>query len=306
MWLESSVMAKCLSDEPGSSNASTRSGEALHRHLNSTMRIHLSFKWLREGRCAIHKYSQARAAVQQTQARAAMQHAHARHMQDTRTQARAAMQHTHMLTHMQDTRTQARAAVQHTNTRKRGRLCNTHSQARAAMQHATRTHKRGPLCNRHCNTRAHKRGPLCNTQILTSEGRCLTEHTRTQSEGRCATHEYSQARAAMQHTHSQARAAATHSIDISALSILPGTPRAPRYIYSHSGPIYIASRGCCRGHVCFMRLGCCWGRFRFPFFFIETYAFFIKTYARVYVSAARAAIFLSKVGLLVPSYRPRN
>ena len=245
MWLESSVMAKCLSDEPGSSNASTRSGEALHRHLNSTMRIHLSFKWLREGRCAIHKYSQARAAVQQTQ-------------------------------------------------------------ARAAMQHATRTHKRGPLCNRHCNTRAHKRGPLCNTQILTSEGRCLTEHTRTQSEGRCATHEYSQARAAMQHTHSQARAAATHSIDISALSILPGTPRAPRYIYSHSGPIYIASRGCCRGHVCFMRLGCCWGRFRFPFFFIETYAFFIKTYARVYVSAARAAIFLSKVGLFVPSYRPRN
>ncbi len=197
--------------------------------------------------------------------------------------------HTHTHTHRQ-THTQA----------------DTHSQARAAMQHATRTHKRGPLCNRHCNTRAHKRGPLCNTQILTSEGRCLTEHTRTQSEGRCATHEYSQARAAMQHTHSQARAAATHSIDISALSILPGTPRAPRYIYSHSGPIYIASRGCCRGHVCFMRLGCCWGRFRFPFFFIETHAFFIKTYARVYVSAARAAIFLSKVGLLVPSYRPRN
>ena len=225
------------------------------------------------------------------------------HMQDTcKTHAhkRGPLCNTHMLTHMQDTRTQARAAVQHTNTRKRGRLCNTHSQARAAMQHATRTHKRGPLCNRHCNTRAHKRGPLCNTQILTSEGRCLTEHTRTQSEGRCATHEYSQARAAMQHTHSQARAAATHSIDISALSILPGTPRAPRYIYSHSGPIYIASRGCCRGHVCFMRLGCCWGRFRFPFLY-KNIRLFIKTYARVYVSAARAATFLSKVRLFVPS-----
>ena len=173
MWLESSVMAKCLSDEPGSSNASTRSGEALHRHLNSTMRIHLSFKWLREGRCAIHKYSQARAAVQQTQARAAMQHAHARHMQDTRTQARAAMQHTHTCSH----------------------TCKTHA------------HKRGPLCNTQiltseggCATHTHKRGPLCNTQrALTSEGRYATDtatRART-SEGRCATHKYSRARAAV-------------------------------------------------------------------------------------------------------------
>jgi|ETNmetMinimDraft_26_1059896.scaffolds.fasta_scaffold19563_1 hypothetical protein len=209
MWLESSVMAKCLSDEPGSSNASTRSGEALHRHLNSTMRIHLSFKWLREGRCAIHKYSQARAAVQQTQARAAMQHAHARHMQDTRTQARAAMQHTHAHTHARHTHTsegrcathkysQARAAVQHTLTSE-GRYAtrNAHSQARAAMQqtlqHAraqaraavqhTNTHERGPLFNRtHTHT---KRGPLCNPRILTSEGRYAT-HALT-SEGRCNT-----------------------------------------------------------------------------------------------------------------------
>ena len=202
-------MAKCLSDEPGSSNASTRSGEALHRHLNSTMRIHLSFKWLREGRCAIHKYSQARAAVQQTQARAAMQHAHARHMQDTRTQARAAMQHTHAHTHARHTHTsegrcathkysQARAAVQHTLTSE-GRYAtrNAHSQARAAMQqtlqHAraqaraavqhTNTHERGPLFNRtHTHT---KRGPLCNPRILTSEGRYAT-HALT-SEGRCNT-----------------------------------------------------------------------------------------------------------------------
>ena len=34
--------------------------------------------------------------------------------------------------------------------------------------------------------------------------------------------------------------------------------------------------------------------------------FFTKTYARVYVSAARAAIFLSKVRLFVPSYAGRN
>ena len=253
MWLESSVMAKCLSDEPGSSNASTRSVEAFHRHLNSTMRIHKT--------CLELKMA-----------------------------ARGPLCNSQILT------SEGRCATDTSEGRYATRTCKTHARHTHTSEGRYATH----TCSHTCKTHAHKRGPLCNTQILTSEGRCLTEHTRTQSEGRCATHEYSQARAAMQHTHSQARAAATHSIDISALSILPGTPRAPRYIYSHSGPIYIASRGCCRGHVCFMRLGCCWGRFRFPFLY-KNIRLFIKTYARVYVSAARAAIFLSKVRLLVPS-----
>ncbi len=143
--------------------------------------------------------------------------------------------------------TAARAAVQH-----------THSQARAAVQH-THTHtntsearyathaltSEGRCINAtHTHT---KRGPLCRTQMLTSAGRwAAVQDTNAHKRGTlCNTHAH------------KARAAATHYIDISI----------------RSGPIYIASRGCCRGHVCFMRLGCCWGRFRFPFFFIEAYAY---------------------------------
>ncbi len=174
---------------------------------------------------------------------------------------------------------QARAAVQH-----------THSQARAAVQHThTHKHQRGPLCN----TRTHKRGPLYQRNTHAHKARAAVQDTNAHKRGplgRCAGHKCSQARDAVQHTRTQSEGRCNTLY---------------RYIYSHSGPIYIASRGCCRGHVCFMRLGCCWGRFRFPFLY-KNIRLFIKTYARVYVSAARAAIFLSKVGLFVPSYRPRN
>ncbi len=149
----------------------------------------------------------------------------------------------------------------HTQTPARPAMQHTHSQARAAVStQHTHAHKARAAVQ---DTNAHKRGPL----------------------GRCAGHKCSQARDAVQHTRTQSEGRCNTLY---------------RYIYSHSGPIYIASRGCCRGHVCFMRLGCCWGRFRFPFLY-KNIRLFIKTYARVYVSAARAAIFLSKVRLLVPS-----
>jgi hypothetical protein len=213
MWLESSVMAKCLSDEPGNSNASTRSVEAFHRHLNSTMRIHktcLELKMAARGPLCNSQIltSEGRCATDTSEGRYATRtcKTHARH---THTSEGRYATHTHAHTHARHTHTsegrcathkysQARAAVQHTLTSE-GRYAtrNAHSQARAAMQqtlqHAraqaraavqhTNTHERGPLFNRtHTHT---KRGPLCNPRILTSEGRYAT-HALT-SEGRCNT-----------------------------------------------------------------------------------------------------------------------
>jgi hypothetical protein len=105
--------------------------------------------------------------------------------------------------------------------------------------------------------------------MLTREGRwAAVQDTNAHKRGTlCNTHAH------------KARAAATHYIDISirivALSILPAED------------VVVA-----------MSVSCVWDVAGDGSGFL----FFIKTYARVYVSAARAAIFLSKVRLLVPSY----
>ena len=114
---------------------------------------------------------------------------------------------------------QARAAVQH-----------THSQARAAVQHThTHKHQRGPLCN----TRTHKRGPLYQRNTHAHKARAAVQDTNAHKRGplgRCAGHKCSQARDAVQHTRTQSEGRCNTLY---------------RYIYSHSGPIYIARKPEC-------------------------------------------------------------
>ncbi len=109
---------------------------------------------------------------------------------------------------VQHTHSQARAAVQHTHTQTPARpaMQHTHSQARAAVStQHTHAHKARAAVQ---DTNAHKRGPL----------------------GRCAGHKCSQARDAVQHTRTQSEGRCNTLY---------------RYIYSHSGPIYIARKPEC-------------------------------------------------------------
>jgi len=82
--------------------------------------------------------------------------------------------------------TQAMTAVQFTDICTQAMTAVQQTQARAAMQHAHARHMQ--------DTRTQARAAMQHTHVHTH-----ARHTHT-SEGRCATHKYSQARAAVQHT----------------------------------------------------------------------------------------------------------
>ena len=110
--------------------------------------------------------------------------------------------------------------------------CATHaltSEGRCATHTHTHKHQRGPLCN----TRTHKRGPLYQRNTHAHKARAAVQDTNAHKRGplgRCAGHKCSQARDAVQHTRTQSEGRCNTLY---------------RYIYSHSGPIYIARKPEC-------------------------------------------------------------